>query len=91
MVAAPTAWALPVEPTETPPAQAPSQVRVNGISLLGSGCPPGTADVQIDATKTLMEITFSQYIVETGPLTRASDWRKNCKLTLNMEFDQGFQ
>jgi hypothetical protein len=69
----------------------PQQVRVVGVSLLGSGCPAGTADVQIDATKTLMEITFSEYIIQTGPGTRASDWRKNCKLTLNMEFDSGFQ
>ncbi|SPQ25177.1 94a65b75-b1ab-4ae3-ab69-f745b02cc79c [Thermothielavioides terrestris] len=69
----------------------PQNVRVVGVSLLGSGCPAGTADVQIDATKTLMEVTFSEYIVETGPDTRASDWRKNCKLTLNLEFDEGFQ
>ncbi|KAK5651929.1 hypothetical protein OQA88_11588 [Cercophora sp. LCS_1] len=70
---------------------APSSVRVVGVSLLGSGCPAGSADVQIDATKTLMEVTFSEYIVQTGPGTKASDWRKNCKLTLNMAFDQGFQ
>ncbi|KAK3307557.1 uncharacterized protein B0T15DRAFT_394677 [Chaetomium strumarium] len=69
----------------------PSSVRVLGISLLGSGCPAGTADVQIDATKTLIEVTFSEYIIQTGPGTKAADWRKNCKLTLNLEFDQGFQ
>lgn len=68
----------------------PTNVRVLGVSLLGSGCPAGSADVQIDATKTLMEVTFSEYIIQTGPDTRASDWRKNCKLTLNLEFDEGF-
>ncbi len=73
------------------PRDVPSTVRVLGISLLGSGCPAGSADVQIDATKTLIEVTFSEYIIQTGPGTRASDWRKNCKLTMNMEFDQGFQ
>ncbi|KAJ6440051.1 secreted protein [Purpureocillium lavendulum] len=69
----------------------PSKVKIHGVSLLGSGCPAGTADVQVDATGTLFEATFSEYIVQTGPGTRASDWRKNCKLTLNMEFDSGFQ
>jgi len=69
----------------------PQNVRVVGISLLGSGCPSGTADVQIDATKSLLEVTFSEYIVQTGPGTRAAEWRKNCKLTLNLEFDSGFQ
>ncbi|KAL2126986.1 hypothetical protein VTI74DRAFT_11502 [Chaetomium olivicolor] len=69
----------------------PQKVRVFGVSLLGSGCLAGTADVQIDATKTLMEITFSEYIIQTGPGTKAADCRKNCKLTLNLEFDEGFQ
>ena len=75
----------------SPSAVAPSSVRVVGVSLLGSGCPAGSADVQIDATKTLMEVTFSEYIIQTGPGTKASDWRKNCKLTLNLAFDEGFQ
>ncbi|KIN05316.1 hypothetical protein OIDMADRAFT_78354, partial [Oidiodendron maius Zn] len=70
---------------------APSKVKVLGISLLGTGCPPGSADVQVDATGTLFEASFSAYEVQTGPGTMAADWRKNCKLTLNMEFDEGFQ
>ncbi|KAK3368311.1 hypothetical protein B0H63DRAFT_441561 [Podospora didyma] len=74
-----------------PSAVAPSSVRVLGVSLLGSGCPAGSADVQIDATKTLLEVTFSTYVVQTGPGTMAADWRKNCKLTINMAYDEGFQ
>ena len=69
----------------------PSSVKVLGVSLLGTGCPAGSADVQIDGTGTLLEVTFSTYTVETGPGTKAADWRKNCKLTLNLEFDEGFQ
>ncbi|KAJ6443788.1 het-s domain-containingprotein [Purpureocillium lavendulum] len=69
----------------------PNYVKIKGVSLLGSGCPAGTADVQVDATGSLFEATFSQYEVETGPGTYPSDWRKNCKLTLNMEFQSGFQ
>lgn len=70
---------------------APKTVKIRGISLLGTGCPAGSADVQIDATGSLFEATFSQYEVETGPGTYPSDWRKNCKLTINMEFESGFQ
>lgn len=69
----------------------PSKVKIHGISLLGTGCPRGSADVQVDATGTIFEATFSEYTVETGPGTKASDWRKNCKLTMNMEFDDGYQ
>ncbi|KAM3435263.1 hypothetical protein MY4824_004988 [Beauveria thailandica] len=70
---------------------APSNVRIKGVSILGSGCPAGTADVQVDASGTLFEATFSAYQVQTGPGTQAVHWRRNCKLTLNMEFDQGYQ
>jgi hypothetical protein len=73
------------------PRAAPSKVQISGISLLGTGCPAGSADVQVDATGTLFEATFSAYEVQTGPGTTASDWRKNCKLTMNMDFDSGFQ
>jgi hypothetical protein len=69
----------------------PEHVKIKGVSVLGTGCPAGTADVQVDATGTLFEVTFSAYEVETGPGTMPSDWRKNCKLTINMEFTSGFQ
>jgi hypothetical protein len=73
------------------PAPAPEKVKVHSVSLLGSGCPKGTADVTVDATGSLFEASFSKYTVETGKHTSASDWRKNCKLTINMEFDDGYQ
>jgi hypothetical protein len=72
------------------PAPAPEKVKVHSVKLLGSGCPPGSADVTVDATGTLFEATFSKFIVQTGPKTQSSDWRKNCKLTMNMEFDSGY-
>jgi hypothetical protein len=89
-VAAAPSEAIPARAL-TVPSAVPSKVKVLGVSLLGSGCPAGSADVQIDATKTLLEVTFSEYIIQTGPGTKAADWRKNCKLTLNLEFDEGFQ
>lgn len=72
-------------------AEAPQGLRVVGASVLGSGCPYGTADVRTDASKTEFEIRLSEYLVKTGPNTMAADWRKNCKLTLNLEYDAGFQ
>ncbi|RYP92648.1 hypothetical protein DL770_001230 [Monosporascus sp. CRB-9-2] len=75
----------------TTPAPAPEKVKIHSITLLGSGCPWGSAYVTVDATGTLFEATFSKYIVESGKGLTASDWRKNCKLTMNMEFDSGYQ
>ncbi|RDA95624.1 hypothetical protein CP533_1139 [Ophiocordyceps camponoti-saundersi (nom. inval.)] len=73
------------------PQAGPKSVKIRGISLLGSGCPKGTSDIQVDSSGSLFEATFSAYEVSTGPGTRATDWRKNCKLTVNLDFDQGFQ
>lgn len=72
-------------------ATAPQGLKVVGASVLGSGCPYGTADVKTDASNTAFEIRLSDYVVRTGPGTQASDWRKNCKLTLNLQYDSGFQ
>ena len=76
---------------ETRQSDKPRNVKIHGVSLLGTGCPKGSGDVQITADRTVFEVTFSEYQVQTGPGTKAVDWRKNCKLTINMEFDQGFQ
>ncbi|PMB69986.1 hypothetical protein BM221_004634 [Beauveria bassiana] len=44
---------LNITSTATATRPAPSNVRIKGVSVLGSGCPAGTADVQVDATGTL--------------------------------------
>lgn len=72
-------------------AAAPRNLRVVGASVLGSGCPYGTADVKADPSNTAFDIRLSDYVVRGGPNTMAADWRKNCKLTLNLEYDEGFQ
>ncbi|KAK4095745.1 hypothetical protein N658DRAFT_459879 [Parathielavia hyrcaniae] len=69
----------------------PRTLRVTGVSVLGSGCPYGSADVKVDASHTALDIRLSEFVVRSGPNTMAADWRKNCKLTLNLEYDAGFQ
>lgn len=89
----PAAFAAPAaSPLDAAPATlAPGNVRIIGASLLGTGCPSGPADVRCDASGTRLDIYFPEFSVKTGGGTQASDWRKNCKLTINMEFDAGFQ
>ena len=72
-------------------AAAPRNLRVVGASVLGSGCPSGTAEVKADASNTVFDIRLSDFVARSGPNVMAADWRKNCKLTLNLEYDQGFQ
>lgn len=70
--------------------RAPRNLRVVGLSVLGSGCPYGSADVRTDPSNTALEVRLSEYVVRTGANTGAADWRKNCKITLNLEYDAGF-
>jgi hypothetical protein len=72
------------------PTAAPQNLRVVGVSVLGSGCPYGSADVTVTDSNTALDIRLSEYVVRTGPNTMAADWRKNCKVTLNLEYDAGF-
>ncbi|KAK4120708.1 hypothetical protein N657DRAFT_624883 [Parathielavia appendiculata] len=69
----------------------PRNLRVRDVSVLGTGCPYGSADVKVDPSNTALDIRLSEYVVRSGPNTMAADWRKNCKLTLNLEYDAGFQ
>jgi len=72
-----------------PTQSAPKDVKVLSVDANGSGCPAGTVTHQLDATGTLVEVIFSAYEVETGP-GKPIDF-KNCLISLNMEFDEGFQ
>jgi hypothetical protein len=71
-------------------AVAPKNLKVIGASVLGSGCPYGSADVWADTSNTAIEVRLKDYVVRTGPNTEAADWRKNCKITLNLQYDPGF-
>lgn len=66
-------------------------VRIISMSAIGSGCPAGHAVAVLDATGTVFDIAFDQYTVSTGPGTELSDARKNCRVTMNVEFPAGWQ
>lgn len=86
-----TPLVLAAPPQQLSPRAAPKNLRVVGVSVLGSGCPYGSAEVKADASNTVFDIRLSEYVVRSGPNTAASEWRKNCKLTLNLQYDEGFQ
>ncbi|KAM7194675.1 protein of unknown function (DUF4360) domain containing protein [Naviculisporaceae sp. PSN 640] len=71
--------------------RAPKNLKVIGASVLGSGCPYGSAKVKADTSNTVFDIRLTDFVVKSGPKTQAADWRKNCKLTLNLEYDEGYQ
>jgi len=65
-------------------------IKVVSANAFGSGCPAGTALVTIDAAGEFFEVDFSAYVVQSGPGTTAGNWRKNCLISVNLEFTEGF-
>ena len=84
-VAAPSpAIAVPTAPTA-------QDVKVLGISAIGSGCPVGHAYVTIDATGTIFDVAFDEYMASVGPGNVPADARKNCRISINLQFKEGLQ
>ncbi|KAL2267962.1 hypothetical protein VTJ83DRAFT_5239 [Remersonia thermophila] len=69
----------------------PGDIKILNVSAIGSGCPAGHAYVNVDATGTIFDVAFDQYIVEAGPGTSVADSRKNCRISINLQFPQGYQ
>lgn len=84
------AAAIPVE-TLVVPSVAVSDVKITDITAIGSGCPAGHAIVNVDATGTIFDVAFDQYIVSAGPGTGSGDSRKNCRMSISLQFPSGYQ
>ena len=78
----------PVIIAPTPPV---GEVKIISISAVGTGCPAGHAFVNIDATGTIFDVAFDQYIVTVGPQAGPTDNRKNCRVSINLQFPVGYQ
>lgn len=81
----------PARDTLTAPAPAPSDIKILGVTAIGSGCPAGHAVVNVDATGTIFDVAFDKYIVTAGPGSSAADSRKNCRISINLQFPSGYQ
>ena len=68
-----------------------NEVKIINITAIGSGCPAGHAVINIDATGTIFDIAFDQYTASVGPGNLPADARKNCRVSINLQFPAGFQ
>jgi hypothetical protein len=83
-LAAPTTPSPPVLPN-------PSDVYIRKFTYAGSGCPYGTVANSTDPSKEVLTLLFSDYIASIGPGTKVSDRRKNCAVSLDIHYPQGYQ
>ncbi len=73
----------------TPPP--PNEIKIINVTAIGTGCPAGHSYVNVDATRTIFDVAFDQYVVSAGPGTSVSDSRKNCRISINLQFPSGYQ
>lgn len=71
------------------PNASPKDIKIIGVSAIGSGCPVGHAFVTVDATGTIFDVAFDQYYVAVGPGSAIADARRNCRVSINLQFPEG--
>lgn len=68
----------------------PDYVRIRSIHYAGSGCPAGSVAENVSPDLTAFTLLFDSYIAEAGPGVPASQKRKNCQVTLDLDIPQGW-
>jgi hypothetical protein len=71
-----------------PPAE---RIVVDVTSVNGSGCPGGSADVDVSAGNTTLTVTYSDFSPAwAGQGADPTDFRKNCQISLHVRVPDGF-
>lgn len=81
MATAPFSW------PSTPP---PDKIIIDVATVIGSGCPAGTAAVSVAPDNTAFTVTYSSYTAQVGVGATPTDFRKNCQLNLRVHVPNGF-
>ncbi|TWW08152.1 hypothetical protein E3A20_27190 [Planctomyces bekefii] len=71
-------------------AQVPNYVRVRNISWAGSGCPAGSVAQNVSPDLQAFTLLFDSYIAQVGPGVPIVEKRKNCQLSVDLDFPQGW-
>jgi len=66
------------------------KIVIDLMTVIGSGCPSGTAAVAVSPDNTAFTVTYSDYLAQVGVGAKPTDWRKNCQLNLVVHVPQGF-
>jgi hypothetical protein len=66
------------------------RVTIDVVTVNGSGCKQGTAEVIVSPDNTSFWVIYSDYLAQAGKGAGATDFRKNCQLNLQINTPQGF-
>jgi uncharacterized protein DUF4360 len=87
LFAVPAKASFQAERLTVPP---PDHIVIELVTVNGSGCPSGTADVAPAPDNTAFTVTYSTYLAKAGGSTDPTEARKNCQLNVNVLVPQGF-
>jgi len=89
------ALALIATPTASAPAPDagpdPGSIHIKSITYGGSGCPQGSAAIQLSGGGANVTMAFERFVASTGPGIPMTERRKNCQLNVNIRHPTGFQ
>ncbi|KAG8773123.1 hypothetical protein FRC15_002255 [Serendipita sp. 397] len=68
----------------------PTGFNITSIGVNGSGCPAGSAYYVLNADKTAVTVTFSNFYASAGPGIAVTENRKNCQISLGVHVPGGF-
>lgn len=83
--------ALMLDPSAVSVAGQPgdAEITVDVVSYAGSGCPPGSAVVEVNPEETTFTVKYSEYVAQAGADIPRTDFRKNCQLTVDVVVPPG--
>jgi len=83
--ATPASAATPI--FDDPP---PDRIVVQIVTVIGSGCPIGTAAIAVAPDNTAFTVTYSDYLAQVGVGAKPTDFRKNCQINVAVHAPGGF-
>ncbi|KAJ8113066.1 hypothetical protein OPT61_g4724 [Boeremia exigua] len=72
-------------------APSPGQVKILKVGTGGTGCPQGTVNTIISDDQSVVTLIYDSYVASIGPSVALTEQRKNCQLTLELQYPGGFQ
>jgi len=81
----------PAYADESDTAPPPDAVPVDVVTVNGSGCPPGTAHVEMSPDNTSFQVIYDQFAALSGGDARPTDFRKNCQINLRIDAPAGYR
>jgi hypothetical protein len=66
------------------------RVTIDIVSVNGSGCPAGTTEIEVADDNSVFAVIHRSFVAKVGVGADATDFRKNCQLSLDVNVPAGF-